>query len=65
MDMNSLEQIFTSCHQGPEKKRFCQRKEFQFGPWRTVKVLVYSILVYRFFQNTENTLSEESIIHFT
>lgn len=31
MDMNNLEQIFTPCHEGPEK-RLCQWKGFQFGP---------------------------------
>lgn len=64
MDMNNLEQIFTPCHEGPEN-RFCQWKGFQFGPWRTVKISFYSILVNKIFQNVENILlNEESIIFF-
>ena len=32
MDMNSLEQIFTSCHQGPEKRRSASREGFSLAP---------------------------------
>lgn len=34
IDMDSLEQSFTSCHEGPEERRLCQWEGFQFGPRR-------------------------------
>lgn len=37
MDMNSLEQIFTSCHQCPEKKDSASGKSFSLAPEEQLK----------------------------
>lgn len=38
MDMNSLEQIFISCHQGPEKKDYSSSgKDFSLAPEEQLK----------------------------